>query len=262
MPERRKPTDLPKVMDVTHPANVQPSTTSRPVIVTNRPMIPEDPMINQAAQSAIDIEKPAGAPKEEEAPDVTSAPEISAREGKTIVPITTDTEVETSKAEEKGKDAEAETPHTTITIDTGLEEDGGENEHLLAAEEPDKQTDALKEPVAPKATATKPVAEEASSKPEPANEDTSFTAIPEDGQLDEGDPESKEKTAEEKRQEELEEIIAAGTYRVPIGQVAKRRSRMVFTVIIIVLLLLALLDLALDMGLLTLSGVPHTNLLP
>jgi len=269
MPERRRATEVAKVMDITHPSNVQPSTTSRPVLVTNRPMIAEDPMIAQAAQSAIDIEKPAGAPTEDTPPDVLSAPEVT-RQGKTVTPVSVKVgEAEPAKPEEPSVPPNQPQPQpVTITIDAGPED--AVEEQIAVAEpseaqpEPSAEEELPKESVKPKEAETKPKTEPTPSfnlQTPKTIEKTTFAAMNDDSQLDEGDAETKEKTAEDKRQEELEAIVTAGTYHVPIGQVAKRRGRVLFLVVLIVVLLVVLFDLALDTGLFTVSGVPHTNFL-
>jgi hypothetical protein len=252
-----------KVMDITHPSNVQPSASSRPIIVSNRPMIAEDPMINQAALSAIAAEKPAGAPENTSSPEVASAPEV-ARQGKTIVPTTPAQE---KSAPATSNDAESSPEPVTITIDANAQDTA--EEQVSVSQAPEKKTDAepaappSKEPVKPKDTEAKSKLEVASfdTPPPKMSEPSSFTALSDNSQLDEGDESSKQKTVEDKRQEELEELIAAGTYHVPIGQVAKRRGRIVFAVIVVVVLLLVVFDLALDAGLFTLAGVPHTDFL-
>lgn len=248
MVERHK-AEPSKVMDITHPSNIQPSTTSRPVIVSNRPMIPEDPMINQAALSAIDIEKPAGAPNDAAGVPLPSAPEVG-RKGKTIVPTVEAGEKNVAVTADDGKNTADEIPLVPSTDSTD------------ASELPDEGATAKDS--APTFLTPKDNEMSEKSMPLPVSDKdskSSFSNLSDTTELGQEDEESKAKSKDDKRQEELEELIAAGTYRVPIGQVAKRRGRVVFGIVLIVLLLFIAADLSLDMGLFTVAGVPHTNFL-
>lgn len=266
MPERRRPIEVSKVMDVTHPSNVQPSTTSRPVIVTNRPMIPEDPMINKAALSAIDIEKPAGASADQVVPVVASAPEVP-HQGKTVSPISVEIKESTPKAAKEPAMTPEDSPRTNPGNGADIQNPAEEQSQTRHDPEGKSETQAASEPTDEqvlKNDAIKPKADAIpsfSAEPPKTEEKTSFAAINNETQLDEGDQESKDKTAEEKRQEELEALIAAGTYHVPIGQVAKRRGRLAFVTVLIIVVLVVAFNFALDMELFTISGVPHTNIL-
>lgn len=249
MAERHKTTEPSKVMDVTHPSNVRPSTTSRPVIVSNRPMIPEDPMINQAALSAIDIEKPAGAPKDAAGVPLPSAPEVD-RKGKTIIPaVATNEKNEPVAPNEDKSSVDTPTPAQSVA-NADVQEPSEENsapKDFVPALSPSEAIDA-------------PEKEQSTHASDRENR-PSFSGISGTTDLDEDEEESKTKSKEDKRQEELETLIAAGTYHVPIGQVAKRRGRIVMGIILIILLLVVAVDLSLDMGLFTVAGLPHTNFL-
>lgn len=219
-------------------------------------------MINQAALSAIDIEKPAGAPKEGATSGIPSAPPVD-RKGKTIVPISDGVENNAVGVSEN----QGEPVSITSVVDATPDAQDGDKATPTVAKEP-AATEASSTPK----QATK--AKEADAKlklnvptpsfnaaPAKTSETSSLRAIGDESQMDEGNLEAKEKTAEEKRQEELEAMVAAGTYHVPIGQVTKRRSIVIFLVILVTVLLLVAADLALDMELVTISGLPHTNFL-
>lgn len=248
MPERSKPLSTSKVMDVTHPSQARPSTTSRPVIVSNRPMIPEDPMINQAAQSAIDREKPSGVPEISEAP---KTPVLQVSKGKTIIPP-----------------GQSESPQSIITKPAD-DVPRDETVQPVSSDQISKPAQTVdtsviaKEPTAPKEKEPreKPVALSFGAMPLKTEETIGFSSELKDGHVDEGNKEVKEKTREDERHEEIEEIIASGKYHVPIGEAAKRRGRKVLAIILVVLLLLVLADVVLDMDLLSIAGVPHTNFL-
>lgn len=68
--------------------------------------------------------------------------------------------------------------------------------------------------------------------------------------------------AEKAEQEHIQQLIADKTYFVPIGQVSKRRNRRAVVILLVVLLLtLVAVNFVLDVGLIDISGVPHTDVL-
>jgi len=203
-------------------------------------MIPEDPMINQAALSAIDIEKPAGAPKDAEGVPLASAPEVD-RKGKTIMPETELNEQAPAKPDENDATV-SDMPPLHVNV---------------AAPESQASSNISEVPAAP--LPSKDIETSEKSTPDEADKH-SFSTLSDDAEIVD-DEESKQKIKIDQRQEELEALISAGTYHVPIGQVAKRRGRIVFGIILIVLLLLVAVDLSLDMGLLSSNVLPHTNFL-
>lgn len=231
--------DTPRAMDVLHPAQAAQPTTSRPVIVSNRPMIAEDPMIARAVD-ALDTEPPAGAaPVREQAPLVDSA----VRHEKTIaspqvddkIPapegIQPDTPVVSAPlASDDESPVKTVSPPEEMSITSGTSETGMLDTHVVGSEAKRDSKEA------PKAT--------------PAD---GIVAI--DG---EEAVELSVDDAEEKRRLELESMITEGRYAVPIGQMAKRR-RTIVTVIALSILLLVLLNFALDAGLFDLPFVPHTS---
>lgn len=247
-----KDQEPPRVMDITHPKDVRPSSTSKPVIVTNRPMIAEDPMIAQAAREAAEkgAELPAGAPS---APLVPPDEPTVNRQAKTVKPI--------SVSQDQDKEVQANTPtpkpETTESIDTSSETDKPASE---AAEAEPVQSTETTERTTPEASSEPATAEHA---PAPQAADTTGESTiaglsVDDSETDE-DGEPRPETPEEKRSHDLESHVAKGTYFVPINQVGKRRSRMVLTAVLIVVLALITLDLLLDMGIINISGVPHTT---
>ncbi len=215
-----------RVMDVTHPRNVQPPTTSKPVIVSNRPMIAADPMIAgmPAKPAAEDVELPAGAPE----PTVPPEAVTQNHESKTILP-TEDLlkAMEQPKPVEKAEVQPAEVP----------------------ADEPAK----IAEPTPPETEpSVKP--QDTPAKPE------EVPAIETDDEAEEEDDDTpKPETAEQKRERELETIITSGKYYVPINRSGKKRAMVVLVIALCLIGLLAVADLLLDMGIVRVSGIPHTS---
>lgn len=235
-----------KIIDVTDPDAVKPEQASgRPIIVTNRPVLANDPMV-----------KP-----EETAGELPSAPTLS-RHGKTVaVPggkseAELEASVETTEPEAPAAEAEPEpaakdaptAPETSADASTeDVEEDAG----------------AEVAPPQPEAEAEKP-------EPAPKAEEPAGAGLPEDDKED-GPAEGELSPAEQRRQqaqeaaarkaeEELEDLIESGAYHLPIRS-TRQRSALITLVLALLILILAvvLLDLLLDVGLVHLSGIPHTS---
>ena len=231
--------DTPRAMDVLHPAQAAQPTTSRPVIVSNRPMIAEDPMIARSVD-ALDTEPPAGAaPVHEQPPLVDSAtrhektiasPQVS---DKTPAPESIRSDIpaaSTPLASDDESPVKTVSPPEEMSITSGNSETGVLDARVVGSEAKRDNKEA------PKAT--------------PAD---GIVAI--DG---EEAVELSVNDAEEKRRLELESMIIEGRYAVPIGQVAKRRRTAVM-IVALSMLLLVLLNFALDAGLFDLPLIPHTS---
>lgn len=208
-----------KIVDVLHPDEAMPSTTSRPVIVTNRPMVGGDPMISSQETP----ETPTSANS------LLTAPPVN-RQAKDVAPL---------HAADAVKTSEAPAPKQKDEV----------------SEEAEKPAEKIAEPK-PEPPANENVEAEHSK---PMDKTASIATVDDDQDIVETEAALQAKTAEQARQEELEALILKGTYHLPINKVARRKMELVLSSLLILLLLLALLDLLLDMGLLKLSGVPHTN---
>jgi hypothetical protein len=169
-----------------------------------------------------------------------SVPDAAAASDKAMTPgFTADTANASSPTDQKSQ------PDTlTITSDT---------KHDVAAEAPDASAGAeTKTPTAntempPK---TNDTVSSANTMPSIATEGVNALA---------GTTDIQEKTTEQLRAEQLEGLAAAGTYALPIGDARHRR----FTGLLISMSLLiagvVMLAILLDMELIKIPGVPHTN---
>lgn len=188
-----------KIVDVASPEQRTPSASSRPIILTNRPVMANDPMMVASEDTT-----------KQTAP--TTSPEVPTpgHQEKIIAPLHT----------------EASEPDETVT-----------EEPKAAAVEPSMDDKTAEEDAEP--------SEDVQQKSE-----ISIAAKAE-----------AEQEAAEKRQAELEALIEKGTYAVPINAVKRKRSRQVTAALIVVCLLLVVVaaDVALDSGLIKVSGVPHTH---
>jgi hypothetical protein len=210
-----------KVMDTVHPGDTPPSTSSRPVIITNRPYMTADPMLSTSDATGVnDEEKLSGEPSgtAKDTPHIT-------REAKDIAPVATDSKA-AATTETKEVADNAEKPSTADTTAPKPEP--------APAEPPQPATEG-------------PVTEDTASQQTPDE-----VAKPEDTD----EPESDD---EKKKQFEIEHHIAAGTYFVPIGRVKHRRRVVLALIVFGALFAVIMLDLLLDMDILHISGIPHTT---
>ena len=203
-------------------ADSAPSSTSRPVIVTNRPMMASDPMLSSTPESS-DAEKPSNEPVKT-AP-LAAGEKVINREAKNIAPVS----AEAASAEET----------SSVTDKTNESAESAQTDVAKIPGEADRERKDV-----PGETSAENAAEP-SKNAEPAQTEDENT--------------STEAPAASDRDLELEQLIAKGTYAVPIGQVKRRRRKVLLTMLFILLLVAVLLDVMLDMGMLALPGVPHTN---
>lgn len=229
MPAERKPA---KVMDGVHAGATPPPSSSRPVIVTNRPILSSDPMLNT---DLIDVsqEKPSGEPltRADDTPDIT-------RDAKSIVPL----------AEITDQAATEDLPEQSEQTEAGLEEAGVIN----SPQNENAQTEPLSE------------AKHVSDSDEPQVKPGALSARDDVKTSDEPGRQEQEGADEDDpkvvREHEIERHIAAGTYFLPIGQTRRRRLAIAFIFVAVLFVALIALDILLDLDILTLN-LPHTNLL-
>ena len=71
-----------------------------------------------------------------------------------------------------------------------------------------------------------------------------------------------QKPVQSARDEELERLIADGTYAVPINTLRRKRRKLWLVLVVAMLVALALVDIVADMGIISVpSWLPYTNLL-
>jgi anti-sigma28 factor (negative regulator of flagellin synthesis) len=217
-----KPT---KIVDIQAPKDVTAGASSRPLLVTNRPVL-NDPMVKGEAAADEKARQPV------------------ARTAKTIKPLTAPDLASATPADDKAAPAAAEA--TTAEADKPATPDAANSDASAA---PDADTPE---------TLDKPSVEASAPETTEDNE-PDFTR---DAAAETKAAESKAEAARAARTEELEQLIASGKYFVPIDAVGRRRSRLYALLLTVCALLLAvaLLDVALDAGLIKLPiSLPHTH---
>jgi hypothetical protein len=201
-PDKAKKT----IIDVTHADSAPPSPNSKSVIVTNRPIL-KDPMV---VDEAADSEASSG-----DKPAKSSAPSIA----------------ELAEAAAQKNQPEKE-----------------------AAAKPEKKIEPAAGPPAEKEDAAKPAAKE------PEKPDIKESETEEPDQPDKVKP-AQEAEAEAAKAAEhdaaIEKLIEGKQYYLPINSIEKRRSKRFVAggILLSLLLIVAWADIALDAGLIQVSGI-------
>jgi hypothetical protein len=237
--EKPRATDK-KVFDITKPGKSAPSASSKPIIITNRPVL-KDPMVTA------------------ETPGTTSATEAVApskpRTKITIAPLGQEPEESVKTLEDTPAQVDAEAAPGSAAPEAPMEVVEKPSE-----EEPKPEVPAEK-PAAPKAASgSEPTPAEASTEPAVNDEESKGETTKQAA----GDAQkTSDKEAEEaarlelERQAALQKIIDSRQYALPINTVEKRRNKrdILLGALFILLLAVVWFDIALDAGMIHVQGV-------
>lgn len=225
----------PKVFDVAHPGKSKPSATSRPIIVSNRPIL-QDPMVSLNVPS--DVAPTDGKPS-------PAAVKV------TIEPLETTEEPKDDKADKTIAElaAEAENGADKSTDVTPKKEDEKPADDAPKATEADAA--AEKDTKASEATKSDESANTADSSPDSKSDESQPAEDSKDAK------ETAELEAAAKKLEEINSLVESHEYFLPINAVERHRSKMVavFGLVLILALGALLVDLLLDVGFIRLGGV-------
>jgi len=251
-----------RVIDVTEPGKSEPSASSRPIIVTNRPLLKQDPMVvsNIAVDSDINDTPSGEMPKPQD--------DISAdHQGSTVMPPTAPKlPKEATKTSEVPAGAVEDDIKVVDTDDDKLVTND-KDEPVAVASDNDAEDKSVEETVA-----TEPAQPETSEAPsseveskdsvsEPDAHDEKTSAASNDEQLAPNKvlDEAAKKVEEAKAAQlaELEKLVESKKYFLPINSVERRRDakRAILLLVLVILFALIWLDLALDAGLLRLGHI-------
>lgn len=235
-----------KVFDISHPGKGSASSTARPVIVTNRPIL-QDPMVSQPEP-------------------LPSAPKLSPAESKVkIQPLDMSDDQDDSVTESKPDKAEKSARNGDKTIaELAAEAIAGkaaEKQAKEAAGEPDTADSASKD--APAASDKK---DEPAAEPEtPQSDDGSTESSDDEPESSDDLPVEDSKDAKEtakleaaaKKLEAIEALADSRQYFLPINTVERRRSKIVSLLGLVLIMALGLLlfDLLLDVGFIRINGL-------
>jgi hypothetical protein len=230
-----------RIIDVQHADKAPAEDNSKPVIVTNRPIL-QDPMV-------------VGAPADEAAPDPAAKPNTG---GETVIQPLTAPEIPNGKNEPASKEPAKE-------VEPELEvEESAEPEQT---EEPSPQLDKTKTladldaesktKVNTKPDATADDSQDKSAKDPENTEDDDTPESQASAASKEIQAEEAEVVAQAKKDEELLKLTESKKYFLPINSIEKRRSKQVVAagVLLSLILLVAWVDVALDAGLIDLGNI-------
>jgi hypothetical protein len=226
---KKMPPKDPNITDVSRPGKTAPSASARPLLVTNRPVLANDPMI-------VDGAKPA---------EPTAVTAMTHRAGRTIEPVTPSEQ--SAEAQPAGEVSKPLTDAPELPIDV---------------KDPEPSTPAASK-LEPPVVSSQPEPAKPNPKPFDSPAPSVDTITTDDAEsTDEDVTVSQAQAAEDLRLQELEKLVDSGTYQVPINALQRKRSRMFVAAMCIVALVLALLllDALLDANLINLPvNVPHTD---
>lgn len=275
---KKKPTK--KIIDVAQPGKTPPPVNSKAVIVTNRPIM-KDPMVVDEAASPADLPTESAKPKTEavimplaktsEKTEKTktkttkskksesSEPEpVEIDNDKTIAVLAEEAAVKEEESIAEGKSQPATETETAPPVETPLEEPPA-----APVDQPDI------EPVVPEPeTNTESTAGEtedgdttdtAADKPEAAADQTPAEDEAASTKTDQSvaEAEAAEAAEQDKHDAAIQKMVDNKQYFLPINSVEKRRSKRVFVLgaIVSVLLILLWVDIALDASLIEIQGI-------
>ncbi len=109
MPTNKDNSKPRKVIDVTEPGKSEPSASARPIIVTNRPILQQDPMVVTTDETEKDIDNVPAGNAQKPANDLKNV-----QEGRTITPPSAP---EVPKAKTKA-DETTPTPSEAVSVTT------------------------------------------------------------------------------------------------------------------------------------------------
>ena len=253
-----KPKGPPRVMDVVHPSiGRRPSPTSRPVILPDRAYMAVDPMLSTTDTNGKDDTSPTS--EKDETVELSGAPELSKDVQATVDLPASNSRVPRSEQAASDPLVTEESTQTTSTVPEMAQSTELKTTTSSDATEAElKTSDRVESTPAPTETAEDTSDQEADDDATEPEADTAMSAEP----LQAQQAQSPDEIALKAREDELERMIAAGTYAVPINTVKRRQARLLLIVLATVLVLLIAVDLLADMQIITLPfGLPHTSFL-
>lgn len=218
-----------KVFDVARPGKSAPSTSSKPILITNRPVLKDPMMVSENDPKPDDAPKP-----------------LHTTSHLKIEPV----HHEDSSEKLNVKTTDEPKPEPTLA------EEAATSTSESAQADPPPATEAATEPseLAKPESESEPEADAVAADDNQATDPTNQTKTRDGTKEAEADIIAQK---ELERAAELQKLADSHKYYLPINQVEKRRNRRAvwLGVFIIVLLGLAWADVALDAGLVTIPGV-------
>jgi hypothetical protein len=266
MPSSKDDSKPRKVIDVTEPGKSEPSATSRSIIVTNRPMLQQDPMVVAGEPSDRDTDNtPSGkAPKPEsqlssfqqgqeiKPPSDPGVPPDSPKTEQTLPAETESKPTVTESTNQPPADETEEKPEAEIPVAVTVKKadmKSTETADTAVNKEPPKVAESETEPK-DELPAAEPDSEKSTSETNTNDDQLAPNKV-----IDEAAKKAQaEKAAKEAEQQK---VIDSKKYFLPINTVQLRRNkfRAVLLFLIVVALAAVLFDISLDAGFLKINGV-------
>jgi hypothetical protein len=252
-----------QVMDVSHPGKTPPAENSKGVIITHRPMMsgPSDAVASEGAPEA-------GEPVASQQPMTHTSGTKPKLQPLSAPPV-----------EAKADDAPAETKDAPAAAEP-VEPEAGEAVSVTVT-----KTAAATPPAEPAPEASDPTPTSAETTPEPEAEPSSTEPAPSptpdktktdepagegESEADKGDkgadaqmvdPAEVEAAEQAKHDEAIQKLVDSKQYNLPINTIENRRTKrfVALGVLLALVLGVAWADIALDAGLVSVSGLPHTK---
>jgi hypothetical protein len=233
-PKKHKKTKKP-IVDIQEPGTSAPAATSRPVIVTNRPLL-QDPMVVEQTDDA--ESKPA--------------------EGSPLAVLDTGQKAEAQPLEKAAEQSESDSFAEVPPADAELAPEETDTQPVSDPPEADSAAAQAPEPIA--AAATAPADLNQADQP-----DGQPVASPQGGEALSGDTPKQvgakqaeaEAAAVAKHDAEVQEMVDSKRYVLPINALEKRKSKrfVLLGIALAGILIIVWLDIALDAGIIKLGGL-------
>jgi hypothetical protein len=247
----KQPENSRKIIDVSHPDSTASDTSSKPVLITNRPIM-KDPMVVDSSENKETDTKVSVKASGEAIIEPITAP---------ILPLENSEDQTTeSRQDPEVKEIPAETKVE------GLNSNSKSSRDKLGPDETDDAKKDIDEAKTGVENSTDEKVKDDTKKRESKNADMSEEHesnrdTPDEKSAEVIDAEETEKQA--KHDAEIDKLIESREYYLPINSVEKRRSKrfVLLGVLLSAVLLLAWADIALDAGLVNISSnIPHTHI--
>jgi hypothetical protein len=243
MAKSSKPAGAKPIVDVAHPGKSAPATNSKSVIISNRPLLKDPMMVGDSP------------PASDDSPAKISPAKTSGQPGEPVLSAPLLEPEKPAETDESTVLAETAKPPEAATVAELAEAANAAGKPASPDSEPKPD-----DPAKPKA--------ESNDKPEPdtAKAEKPAEEKPETDTDTEETPSSKEDNAKHEEAEAakraehqaaIDKLAVGKQYYLPINAVEKRRSKrfVAIGIILSLLLILAWADIALDAGLIHLSGI-------
>jgi len=242
------PKKVSTITDIKSPGQTKPSATARPIVVSDRPMVANDPMMvtDNGSEQVPAADEPKTAP-------------IVSRTAKTLQPM--------HDAEELATDESAPTPEAETQAEVAAATEASTDDNAPAPGKKDvvtaKPDGAESEAPTPAAPAAEDTAESAPAEATPAAETPAADDDTQPADAAQNDDEAAaEDAAAREREAEMQKLIDSRQFFVPVNAVEQKRSirTSIWLTLLVIVLAVVLVDFMLDANvILLLTKLPHTH---